>query len=122
MSEIEIEAKRILDLLVSIPFEDCYSLTRDLTRGLTRTPSIYAVKHQTQGILYIGKAKYPKERFKDGHKAFYWAWLERYNPDDVRLAIVALSHFQWTRLILDIEAIILRASEPPYNVQIPMRD
>lgn len=122
MSEIDAEAQRILELLISISFEECYPLSRDLHRRLTRKPSIYAVKHRAQGILYIGKAKYPKERFKDGHKAFFWAWLERYDPDEVRLAIVSVSYPQWTQLLLDLEAIILRASEPPYNVQIPMRD
>jgi hypothetical protein len=121
MSDIEAEAKRILDLLVSIPFEHCYPLSRDLNSRLNRKPSIYAVKHRTQGLLYVGKAK-SKERFKDGHKAFFWAWLDRYNPDDVRLVVIALSYSQWTQLLLDLEAIILRASEPPYKVQIPMRD
>jgi hypothetical protein len=70
MSNIEAEAQRILDLLMSIPFEDCYPLSRDLSNRLTRKPGIYAIKHRMQGILYIGKAKYPKERFKDGHIAF----------------------------------------------------
>lgn len=116
------EALSILEALASMPFEDCYPLSRNLYNRLTRRPSIYAVKHRMQGILYIGKAKYPKERFKDGHKAFFWAWLERYDSDDVRLAIVAVSYPQWTQLLLDLEAIILRASEPPYNVQIPMRE
>lgn len=116
------EASRILDLLVSILFENCYVLSRDLTNRLNRKPSIYAIKHRIQGLLYIGKAKYPKERFKDGHKAFFWSWLERYDPNDVRLVVVALSHAQWTQLLLDLEAVILRAAQPPYNVQIPMRD
>ncbi len=118
----EREASRILDLLVSIPFENCYELSRDLPNQLNRKPSIYAVKHRTQGLLYIGKAKYPKERFKDGHKAFFWSWLAQYDARDVRLVVVSLSHPQWTQLLLDLEAIILQASKPPYNVQIPMRD
>jgi len=122
MTDIEAEAQRILETLVFMPFEDCHAMSRDLSRFLTRRPSIYAVKHRTQGILYIGKAKYPKERFKDGHKAFFWAWLERYDHEDVRLAIVAVTYPQWTQLLLDLEALILRASRPPYNVQIPMRD
>jgi hypothetical protein len=40
----------------------------------------------------------------------------------VRLIVVALSHSQWAQLLLDVEALILQASKPPYNVQIPMRD
>lgn len=119
---IEQEAARVLDFLVSTPFEDCYPLSRDLVTRLTRQPCIYAVRHRARGILYIGKSKYTKERFKDGHKAFFWAWLERYDPDDVRLCIAVLSYQQWLHLLSELETIILQASRPPYNVQIPMRD
>lgn len=122
MTDIEAEAQRILEALIFMPFEDCYVLSRDLSLSLTRRPSIYAIRHRSQGILYVGKAKYPKERFKDGHKAFFWAWLERYDHQEIRLAIVSVTYPQWTQLLLDLEALILRASRPPYNVQIPMRD
>lgn len=116
------EGLAILETLASLPFEDCYSLSREFVNRLTKQPSIYAVKHRTQGILYVGKAKYTRERFRDGHKAFLWAWLERYDPDDVRIAIAVLSYRQWSQLISELETVILQATNPPYNVRIPMRD
>ncbi|MCY7274652.1 MAG: GIY-YIG nuclease family protein [Phormidesmis sp. CAN_BIN44] len=116
------EGLKILETLADMPFEECCSLGRNFTNALTRRPSIYAVKHRTQGILYVGKAKYTKERFRDGHKAFFWAWLERFDPEDVRIAFALLSYRQWSQLLSELETIILQASKPPYNVIIPMRD
>ena len=39
--------------------------------------------------------------------------------EDVRIAVQAISHWENPGLLLELEAIILRATEPPYNVQIP---
>ncbi|MFN6214912.1 hypothetical protein [Microcystis sp.] len=38
-------------------------------------------------MLYIGKTKSLRGRFKGGHKAFLWAWLDQYNSEDVRIAV-----------------------------------
>ncbi len=54
-----------------------------------------------------------------GHKAFLWAWLDRYSDEDVRIAIHLLSPWETPALLLELETAILRATEPPYNVQIP---
>ncbi|MDB9430953.1 GIY-YIG nuclease family protein [Microcystis aeruginosa CS-555/01A07] len=83
-------------------------------------PGIYAVRHRSQGLLYIGKTKSLRGRFKGGHKAFLWAWLDQYNSEDVRLAVQTIPYWKNPALLLELEAIILRATEPPYNVQIPM--
>jgi hypothetical protein len=120
--QVKQEGLRILEILASTSFEECYPLNRSFHNRLRRGPSIYAVRHKTQGILYVGKAKYTKERFADGHKAFFWAWLERFDPDEVRIVFVFLSFPQWSQLISELETIILQASKPPYNVVIPMRD
>ncbi|BAZ87188.1 hypothetical protein [Dolichospermum compactum] len=37
----------------------------------------------------------------------------------MRIAVQAISHWENPGLLLELEAIILRATEPPYNVQIP---
>jgi hypothetical protein len=58
-------------------------------------------------------------RFSGGHKAFLWAWLDKYNDEDVRMAVELIAHWGNPTLLLELEAIILRATEPPYNVQIP---
>ncbi len=60
-----------------------------------------------------------RERFSGGHKAFLWAWLDKYSDEDVRIAVQPISHWKNPALLLELEAIVLRATEPPYNVQIP---
>jgi hypothetical protein len=71
------------------------------------------------GLLYIGKTKSLRSRFSGGHKAFLWAWLDKYGDEDVRIAIELIAYWENRALLSELEAIILRASEPPYNVQIP---
>ena len=39
---------------------------------------------------------------------------------DVRIAIAALERWGNPALLSELEAILLRATEPPYNVKIPM--
>ena len=110
------EALRILKLLEEMPFDDCCPLTREFV-GLPPRPGIYAVKHKTQGILYIGKSGSVKGRFKGGHKALGWAFMDRLDPDDVKIAFVILG-LQWIRLSLQLEQIIIRQLLPPYNVRV----
>jgi excinuclease UvrABC nuclease subunit len=80
---------------------------------------LYAVRHRAYGLLYIGKTKSLRGRFSGGHKAFLWAWLDKYDDTDIRIAIYPLSVWNDPALLSELEAIILRATEPPYNVQIP---
>jgi hypothetical protein len=58
-------------------------------------------------------------RFSGGHKAFLWAWLDRYSDEDVRISLYILSSWKTPTLLLELEAIILRSTEPPYNALIP---
>lgn len=113
---INAEALRILKLLDEMSFDACCPLTREFAE-LPPSPGIYAVKHKTQGILYIGKSGSVKGRFKGGHKALGWAFMDRFDPDDVRIAVVTL-RLQWIRLSLQLEQIVIRELLPPYNVRI----
>lgn len=115
---IQQEAREILDTLAFTPFSKCLPLSRDFA-AIPSRPGIYAVRHRTDGLLYIGKTKSLRGRFSGGHKAFLWAWLDKYNSEDVRIAIRPLSAWNNPALLLELEAIILRSTEPPYNVQIP---
>lgn len=115
--ELQAQARRILDAIAFIPFEQC-QLNREFS-NIPARPGIYAVRHRTDGLLYIGKTKSLRGRFSGGHKAFLWAWLDKYSDEDVRIAVQAISHWQNPTLLLELEAIILRATEPPYNAQIP---
>lgn len=81
-------------------------------------PGIYAIRHRIEGLLYIGKTKSLRGRFSGGHKAFLWAWLDKYSDEDVRIAVQTISYWENPALLLELESIILRATEPPYNVQI----
>jgi GIY-YIG catalytic domain len=121
MTEIEIQAREILNFLVQRPFPDCIPISRDFA-GLTAKPGIYAIRHRTAGLLYVGKAQDIKERFRGGHKAITWAWLADYNHRDVAISIYEIDYRQWQTLSSDLEGIILVWSKPPFNIRIPMRD
>jgi excinuclease UvrABC nuclease subunit len=121
MTETEAQARAILDALVNVPFSECIPISRNFA-ALTTKAGLYAVRHRLDGLLYVGKAQDIKERFKSGHKALTWSWLEDYNHRDVAIATHMLDFVQWRALSSELERIILNISEPPYNVQIPMRD
>lgn len=117
-SEIQAQAQAILDQIAFTPFDQCQPLIREF-QSIPACPGIYAVRHRTDGLLYIGKTKNLRGRFSGGHKAFLWAWLDKYQDEDVRIAVRLISYSENPALLLELEAIILRATEPPYNVQIP---
>lgn len=114
------EAIRLLDILRTTPFSHCYPLSRKFQELPNRT-GIYAIKHRFQGILYIGKSGNVRSRLRGGHKALGWAFIDRLDPDDVRIAVVRLS-FEWIRLSLQLEGIMLREVRPPYNDRIAQED
>jgi len=118
---IEREAEIILHTLASTPFQDCIALSKEF-RDLPMTPGIYAVKHRTLGILYIGKTRTLRARFRGGHKALLWAFIEELKATDIRIAFYTLDFVQWRQLSLELERLIIQAVNPPYNVKIPARD
>ncbi|MGF1460630.1 MAG: GIY-YIG nuclease family protein [Leptolyngbyaceae cyanobacterium] len=117
-SELQAQARNILDAIAFTPFEQCQLLGREFS-SIPARPGIYAIRHKIDGLLYIGKTKSLRGRFSGGHKAFLWAWLDKYNDEDVRIAVQVISHWGNPALLLELEAIILRATQPPYNAQIP---
>lgn len=114
------EAARLLGVLREMPFQECCPLSREFNE-LPARPGIYAIKHSTEEILYIGKSGSVRGRLRGGHKALGWAFIDRLDPDDVRIAAVTLS-FQWVRLSLSLERIIIRQLRPPYNDRIAQED
>ncbi|MEI6442646.1 MAG: hypothetical protein WCO29_05855 [Nostocales cyanobacterium ELA583] len=44
--------------------------------------------------------------------------IQQFSNEDVRIAVQAISYWENPGLLLELEAVILRATEPPYNVQI----
>jgi predicted GIY-YIG superfamily endonuclease len=118
---VEPAAMTILETLIATPFAQCYPVGREFST-LTTRHSIYAVRHRLEGLLYIGKSQNPRQRFTGGHKALVWCWLERYQPEDVRIIAYSLNYSQWIQLSLSLENLIIQATEPPFNVKMPMRD
>jgi hypothetical protein len=68
MSQVEAQAGTILDTLLEMDFSVCVPITRDFAELTTRL-EIYAVRHRTEGLLYVRKAQDMKERFRGGHKS-----------------------------------------------------
>jgi GIY-YIG catalytic domain len=68
-SENQAQARITLDQIAFIPFEQCQPLSREF-QSIPARPGIYAVRHRTDGLLYIGKTKSLRGRFSGGHKAF----------------------------------------------------
>jgi hypothetical protein len=112
-------ALEILNYLAFSNFGDAIEITREFERMPNR-PGIYAIRHRSEGVLYIGKTNNLATRFSGGHKAFLWAWLDLYPPTDVRILVYPLTRWGNPTLLSDLEGILLRATEPPYNAQIPM--
>lgn len=121
MNEVEAQARMILDTLVNLPFSQCVPISRDF-EGLTTKAGLYAVRHRTDELLYVGKTRDIRERFRGGHKALIWSWIEGYDHRDVRIATYTLDFIQWRTLSSELEKIILNITQPPYNARIPMRD
>jgi excinuclease UvrABC nuclease subunit len=121
MTDAEAQAFTILDALTKVLFSECVPISRDFAEMTTR-PGIYAVRHRTEGLLYVGKAQDIKERFRGGHKSLTWSWLADYDHRDVAIATHAIDFMQWRALSSELERIILQASKPPFNARIPMRD
>jgi len=104
--QAQAQARKILDAIAFTPFEQCQPLSREFDSVPAR-PGIYAIRHETDGLLYIGKTKSLRGRFSGGHKAFLWACLDRYNDKNVRIAVRVISHWENPALLLELEAIIL---------------
>lgn len=117
-NSIQQEARQILDTLAFTPFDQCHPLSREFS-DIPSGVGLYAFRHSSFGLLYIGKAKNLRDRLRGGHKAFLWGWLDRYDPEDVRIAFVTLNQWQKPGLLYELETLILQASNPPYNVKIP---
>jgi excinuclease UvrABC nuclease subunit len=115
-SELDAEALRLLQLLMDLPFEECHALTREFATVTPRS-GVYVFRHQQEGVLYIGKAVNIRQRLRGGHKALGWAFIDRLDPDEVKVAAVGLGYQAWLQA-LEIEARMIQALRPRYNIRI----
>lgn len=121
MTEIDIreEADRILEILISKPFAECYPLTRDF-KQLPTSPGIYALKSRNEEILYIGKSGGIRARFRSGHNALTQAFFDKLDPIDLRIIAAFIVTVQQVRLRSQLESLILqKIDKPRYNSRIP---
>lgn len=114
-------AQAILDYLVSVPFEDCIPVSKEF-RELPMSAGIYAVRHRSLGILYIGKTRLLRDRFRGSHKAMLWAFIEELRVGDIGIVFRSLNFDEWIELSSELESLIIQAVNPPYNVRIPARE
>jgi excinuclease UvrABC nuclease subunit len=121
LNDIEAQARVLLQTLISTPFESCAPINREFL-NLPPQPGLYAVRHRAQGLLYLGKTKKLRERFRGGHKACTWAWLDNYDHRDVAICYVTLTMVDVLKLGDELEGILIHATKPPYNAQYPSRD
>jgi hypothetical protein len=50
--------------------------------------------------------------------AFTWAWLDLYRPQEVRIAVKVLDRWGNPGLLSELEAILLKATEPLYRTHL----
>ncbi|MBE9009409.1 GIY-YIG nuclease family protein [Pseudanabaenaceae cyanobacterium LEGE 13415] len=111
--ELRQDAQSVLEMLRSTEFERCYPLSRHF-RNIPTNPGFYAFRHLDE-ILYIGITNNLRYRFSKGHKALGWAFLERLDPDDVRIAVVKLGS-RTPEQGSYIETLMIQSAQPRYNV------
>jgi excinuclease UvrABC nuclease subunit len=116
MDFTETETTRLLEIFTTLPFLDCHLLTREFQTVPARS-GIYGFRHIDQGLLYIGKARDIRQRLRGGHKALGWAFIDRLDPDVVRIIAVVLGYQAWLQS-LDIEARMIQSVRPRYNSRI----
>ncbi|OLP15406.1 hypothetical protein BST81_26575 [Leptolyngbya sp. 'hensonii'] len=116
MDLIETEASRLLEIFATTSFLDCHPLTREFLTVPAR-PGIYGFRHMDEELLYIGKAGDIRQRLRGGHKALGWAFIDRLDPDAVRIVAVVLGYQAWLQS-LEIEARMIQTVRPRYNSRI----
>ncbi|WP_035991282.1 GIY-YIG nuclease family protein [Leptolyngbya sp. KIOST-1] len=121
LSDLQGQAQKLLQVLLSTPFDSCAALIRDF-RDLPPSPGLYAVKHRGDQLLYLGKTKKLRERFRGGHKALTWSWLDDYDHRDIRISFAPLAMVEVIKLGEALEGILIQATQPPYNARYPTRD
>ncbi|MER3434904.1 MAG: excinuclease ABC subunit C [Leptolyngbya sp. ERB_1_1] len=112
--ELRQDAQAVLKMLRSTKFGHCYSLSRHF-RDVPVNPDFYAFRHHDEILLYIGITNNLRYRSSQGHKALGWAFLERLDPDDVRIAIVKLG-IRTPEQGSYSETLMIQSAQPHYNV------
>jgi predicted GIY-YIG superfamily endonuclease len=112
---LKAEAQIILETLASTSFEECYPLSRGFEE-VPSNPGFYAFRLRSVGILYIGITSNFRRRFRNGHKALSWAFVDRLDPDDVKIATVNMGR-RTPQQVEYIEILMIQSARPRYNTR-----
>jgi GIY-YIG catalytic domain len=114
------EFRRILQILESAKFEDCFDLTLPKAQRFQQISfqaGIYAFKSSDQTILYVGQTGSFRTRLRN-HHALNNMLLDGRDPRSIRLITIPVRGRELDSL-LEIEKFILFALQPAYNERIP---
>ena len=104
-SELQIQARKTLDAIVFTPFDQCQPLSREFA-NIPARPGIYAIRHKTDGLLYIGTMS----KFHRRGEPMQAKLQEQLSPADAEVILGRLPE----RIR---EALIARATEIEYPVE-----
>jgi GIY-YIG catalytic domain len=114
------EFRRILQILESAKFADCFDLTLPKAQRFQQISfqaGIYAFKSSDQTILYVGQTGSFRTRLRN-HHALNNMLLDGRDPHSIRLITIPVRGRELDSL-LEIEKFILFALQPAYNERIP---
>jgi hypothetical protein len=114
------ELRRVIRILESAKFEDCFDLTLPKTQRFQQISfqaGIYAFKGSDQTILYVGQTGSFRTRLRN-HHALTNMLLDGRDPHSIRVITVPVGGRELDSL-LEIEKFILFALQPAYNQYIP---
>jgi hypothetical protein len=111
---------RIIRILESAQFEDCFDLTVPKTQRFQQISfqvGIYAFKRRDRQILYVGQTGSFRTRLRN-HHALTNMLLDGRDPESIRVITVPVRGRELDSL-LEIEKFILFALKPIYSERIP---
>jgi hypothetical protein len=114
------ELRRVIRILESAKFEDCFDLTLPKAQRFQQISfqaGIYAFKSSDQTILYVGQTGSFRTRLRN-HHALTNMLLDGRDPHSIRVITVPVGGRELDSL-LEIEKFILFALQPAYNQYIP---
>jgi hypothetical protein len=114
------ETKRILKILQSAKFDDCFDLTLPKPQRFQQISfqaGIYAFKNPANEILYVGQTGAFRTRIRN-HHALNNMLLDGIDPRSIRLVTVPVRGRELDAL-LEIEKFLLSILNPRYNDYIP---
>ena len=110
------ETTRIVRLLEQTQFVEGLEIVRGFV-NIPQTTGIYAFKHRSGELLYVGKASAFRTRFK-GHQTLVAFYTDEIPVSDVRILLAPLTP-GWVNHLEVLEKRVLFVLRPRYNSLVP---